>query len=103
NTLVLDVPITDDYDPRFGGGSATTVSAASAPPRLHDSGIEDLTLTAPSVSIALDDPHFDAIHISSAEDVWLRNLDIRDTTNFIQVEASARRITIDRVDLTERK
>lgn len=103
NTLVLDVPLTDDYDPRFGGGSATTVTAVSAPPRLHDSGIEDLTLAAPSVSIALDDPHFDAIYITSAEDVWLRDLDIHDTTNFIQVEAPARRVTIDRVDLTERK
>ncbi|HEX5282797.1 MAG TPA: hypothetical protein VFW30_01665 [Bryocella sp.] len=103
NTLVLDVPITDDYDPRFGGGSATSVTAVRAPTRLHDSGIEALSLTAPSVSIPLDAPHFDAIHITSAEDVWLRDLDIRDTTNFIQVEAAARRVTIDRVDLTERK
>jgi hypothetical protein len=103
NTLILDVPITDDYDPRFGGGASTTVTAAPAPARLHDSGIESLTLTAPSVSIALDDPHFDAIHITTAEDVWLRDLDIHDTTNFIQVEAPARRITIDRVDLINRK
>ena len=103
NTLVLDVPITDDYDPRFGGGAMTTVTAAPAPARLHDSGIEALTLTAPSVSIPLDAPHFDAIHITSAEDVWLRDLDIHDTTNFIQVEAPALRVTIDRVDLTNRK
>lgn len=103
NTFVLDVPITDDYDPRFGGGSATTVSAAPAPARLHDSGIEALTLNAPSVSIPLDAPHFDAIHITTSEDVWLRDLDIHDTTNFIQVEAPARRVTIDRVDLTNRK
>jgi hypothetical protein len=103
NALMLDVPITDDYDPRFGGGSATSVTAVPAPARLHDSGIEALTLTAPSVSIALQDPHFDAIHITTAEDVWLRDLDIHDTTNFIQVESSARRITIDHVDLTNRK
>jgi hypothetical protein len=103
NTLVLDVPITDDYDPRFGGGSPTTVTAVPAPARLHDSGIESLTITAPSVSIPLDAPHFDAIHITTAEDIWLRDLDIHDTTNFIQVEAPARRVTIDRVDLTNRK
>ena len=103
NTLVLDVPITDDYDPRFGGGSGTDVIAAPAPERLHDAGIEALTLTAPSVSIALQDPHFDAIDITAAEDVWLRDLDIRDTTNFVRVEAPARRVTIDRVDLTNRK
>lgn len=103
NTLILDVPITDDYDPRFGGGASTTVTSVPAPARLHDSGIEALTLTAPSVSIPLDAPHFDAIHITSAEDVWLRDLDIHDTTNFIQVEARARRVTIDRVDLTNRK
>jgi hypothetical protein len=103
NILTLDVPITDDYDPHFGGGTATTVIAARAPARLHDSGIEALSITAPSVSIALSDPHFDAIHITAAEDVWLRDLDIRDTTNFVQVEAPARRVTIDRVDLTNRK
>src|SRR5580698_405479 len=83
--------------------SPMTTTRVSAPGRLHDSGIEALTLTAPSVSIPLDAPHFDAIHITSAEDVWLRDLDIHDTTNFIQVEAPARRITIDRVDLTNRK
>jgi hypothetical protein len=103
NILILDVPITDDYDPRFGGGAMTTVTAVPPPARLHDSGIEDLVITAPSVSIALSDPHFDAIHITSAEDVWLRDLDIHDTTNFIQVEAPARRVTIDRVDLTNSK
>lgn len=103
NTLVLEVPITDDYDPRFGGGAMTTVTAVPEPARLHDSGIEALTLTAPSVSIALSDPHFDAIHITTAEDVWLQDLALIDTTNFVQVEAPARRVTIDRVDLTEHK
>ena len=103
DTLILDGPITDDYDPRFGGGSATTITAVPAPPRLHDSGIEDLTLAAPSVSVTLDASHFGAIHINSAEDVWLRNLDIRDTTDFVDVGGSARRVTIDRVDLTERQ
>jgi hypothetical protein len=73
------------------------------PARLHDTGIESLTLTAPSVSIALQDPRFDAIHITSAEDVWLRDLAIHDTTNFVQVEALARRVTIDHVDLIERR
>ena len=103
NTLILDVPITDDYDPRFGGGDMTTVRAALPPARLHDAGIEALTLTAPSVSIALDDPQFDGIDITSAEDVWLRDLAILDTTNFVRVQAQARRVTIDRVDLTEHK
>ena len=103
NTLILDVPITDDYDPRFGGGSATTVTAAPGPPRLHDSGVEDLTLTAPSLSVALTDRHFNAIRVDSVQDVWLRNLDIYDTTGFVDVGSTARRVTIDRVNLTERK
>ncbi len=103
NTLTLDVPITDDYDPRFGGGTSTTITAVAAPPRLHDSGIEALTITAPALSIPLDAPHFNAIRITSAEDVWLRDLDIYDTTGFVDVGESARRVTIDRVNLTERK
>jgi hypothetical protein len=103
NTLALEVPITDDYDPRFGGGTMTTVTAVPAPARLHDSGIEDLTIAAPSVSVALSDAHFNGIRINSAEDVWLRALDIRDTTGFVDVGGSARRITIDGVNLYEQK
>jgi hypothetical protein len=101
NTFTLDVPITDDFDPRFGGGSGTTVTAVLAPARIHDSGVESLTLTAPARSIEYHDPHFDAIHITYAEDIWLRDLELIDTTNFVQVEAPAHRVTIDRVDLIE--
>ncbi len=103
NTLILDVPITDDYDPRFGGGTATTVTAVPAPARLHDSGIEDLTIAAPSLSVALTDSHFNGLRINSAEDVWLLNLDVRDTTGFVDVDGSARRVTIDGVHLFEQK
>ena len=103
NILVLDVPITDDYDPRFGGSSATTVTAVTAPARLHDSAIEALTLVAPSVSVALSDSHFDGIRINAAEDVWLRDVDVRDTTGFVDVGGSARRVTIDHVNLIEQK
>lgn len=103
NIITLDVPITDDYDPRFGGGSATTVTAVLAPARLHDSGVEALAIAAPSMSVGLTDHHFDGIRINSAEDVWLRDVDVRDTTGFVDVGGSARRVTIDRVNLVEQK
>ncbi len=105
NILILDVPITDDYDPHFGGGAMTTVTAVPAPRRIHDAAIESLALTAPAhgIDYNFSDPHFDGIHITAAEDIWLRDLDIRDTTDFVEVEAPARRVTIDRVDLTEHK
>lgn len=99
--LWLDVPLTDDFDPRFGGGSNTTVTNIPPPNRLHDSGVESLTIQAAAASVDYHSEHFDGIQITSAEDVWLRDLALIDTVNFVRIESAARRITIDHVDLTE--
>jgi hypothetical protein len=102
NTLTLDVPLTDSYDPKFGGGSETTVRKITPPHRLSQIGIESLSITCPSVSINLSDPHFDGIQLVGVEDAWLRDLRFEDTINTIRVEATARRVTIDHVDVLQR-
>ena len=98
-SLWLDVPLSDDFDPRFGGGAGTTVTKVSPPLRLHDVGIESLSIRAAAQAVDYHEEHFDGIHISDAEDLWLRDLDLTDTVNFVRIESSARRITIDRVNL----
>jgi len=102
NNLTLDVPLTDSYDPKYGGGGETTVQKITPPPRLSQVGVESLSITCPSVKINLDDPHFDGIQITATEDAWLRDLRLEDTINSIRVEATARRITIDHVDILQR-
>jgi hypothetical protein len=102
NTLTLTVPLTDDYDPQYGGGPQTTVRQITPPPRLSNVAVESLAITAPSVRINLSDPHFDGIQITAVQDAWLRDLRLEDTINDIRVEALARRITIDHVDILQR-
>jgi len=102
NNLTLDVPLTDSYDPKFGGGEATRIQKIAPPHRLSQVGVELLSIACPSVSINLSDPHFDGIQIVGTEDAWLRDLRFEDTINTIRVEATARRITIDHVDILQR-
>ena len=101
NNLTLDVPLTDSYDPKFGGGALTTVQKITPPHRLSQVGIESLTISCPSVSINLTDPHFDGIQLTSVEDAWLRDLHLEETINSVSVASAARRITIDHVDIVQ--
>src|SRR6185312_382870 len=101
NTFTLHVPLTDSYDPKFGGGTDTIVEKITPPHRLSQVGVESLSITCPALKINLDDPHFDGIQIASTEDAWLRDLRLEETTNSIAVISTARRITIDHVDLVQ--
>ena len=102
NVLVLAVPLTDSYDPQFGGGAGTRVEKIPAPKRLQQVGVEELAIDAPSVKIDLADPHYDGIAMGATEDAWMRNLRFEDTINTVSVLASARRVTVDRVSVLQR-
>ena len=102
NTLTFTAPLTDDYDPAFGGGAQTTVARIQTPIRIQQVGIESLHIAAPPRRIALGKgPTFDAITLTATQDAWLRDLRIDDTTTSITVTATSRRITIDRVDIAD--
>jgi hypothetical protein len=102
NTLMLDVPLTDNYDPKFGGGIETRVRKIPPPHRLTQVGVESLSITCPAQQVDYNEAHFDGILMSAVEDGWLRDLRFEDTTNSVRIEASARRITIDHVDILQR-
>ena len=101
NTLTLDVPLTDSYDPKYGGGTDTIVQKITPPHRLSQVGIESLSIICPALKINLDDPHFDGIQIGATEDAWLRDVRLEETTNSVGVLATSRRITIDHVDIVQ--
>jgi hypothetical protein len=101
NAITLDVPLTDNYDPKFGGGVSTRVLRITPPHRLSQVGVESLSITCPSVKINLDDPHFDGIQIAGTEDAWLRDIHLEETINSVSVASTARRITIDHVDIVQ--
>ena len=101
NILTLDVPLTDSYDPKFGGGTDTSIQKITPPHRLAQVGVESLSITCPALKINLDDPHFDGIRIGATEDAWLRDVRLEETTNSIAVLSTARRITMDHVDIVQ--
>lgn len=101
NTLTLDVPLTDSYDPKFGGGSDTKVTKIAPPRRIAQVGVEALTIAAPPLSINLSDPHYNGLQIAATEDAWLRDVYFLDVTSAVEVTASSRRITIDSVDVLD--
>lgn len=101
NNLTLDVPLTDSYDPKFGGGGDTTIQKIAPRHRLSQVGVESLSIICPALKINLDDPHFDGIQIAATEDAWLRDLRLEETTNSVGVLATSRRITIDHVDIVQ--
>ena len=98
NSVLLTVPLADDYDPKFGGGKETQVFAVKPRARLRQVGIEDLRIVCPVLHIGLDKPHFDGVVFNDVEDGWMRGLKLEEVTNAVSVGAEGRRITIEDVD-----
>jgi hypothetical protein len=102
NALHLAVPLTDSYDPAYGGGASTRVFAIQRPSRLHQVGVEDLHIVAPELHINLGQPHYDGVAFHAVEDGWVRNLRIDETTNAVDIGADSRRITVEDVHYLQR-
>jgi hypothetical protein len=101
NTLHFDVPLTDSYDAKYLGPSGATVIKVRHTGQIEQVGVEDLRIVAPALKSTLSGHHFNAMQIRSAEDSWVRNLRIIDTTEAVSAGQGTRRITIDRVDVTQ--
>ena len=97
NSVLLTVPLADDYDPKFGGKD-TKVFAVKPRARLRQVGLEDLRIVAPVLHIGLDKPHFDGVAFRAVEDSWMRGLKLDEVTNAVSVGADGRRITIEDID-----
>lgn len=102
NTLHLSVPLTDSYDPAYGGGSSTKVVAIQLLNRLRQVGVEDLHIIAPELHISLGQPHYDGVAFHAVEDGWVRNLRIDETTNAVDIGADSRRITVEDIQYLQR-
>jgi hypothetical protein len=101
DTLQLDVPLTDSYDAKYLGADGTTVGKIEHTGQIEQVGIENLRLVAPAKKITLSDPPFNGLVMKNARDSWVRNLRIVDTTEAVAIGKGTRRITVDRVDVTQ--
>lgn len=102
NILHLTVPLTDSYDPAYGGGTATKVFAIAPPHRLRQVGVEDLHIVAPELHITLGKPHYDGVAFHAVEDGWVRNLRVDEATNAVDIGADSRRVTVEDIDYLQK-
>ena len=99
--LRFDVPLADSYDAKYLGPKGASVVKIEQTGQISQVGVENLRLVAPARAITLNDKPFNGLQMSGAEDSWVRNLRIVDTTEAIGIGKTARRVTVESVDVTQ--
>ncbi len=99
--LRFDVPLADSYDAKYLAPKGATVMKIDETGAIAQVGVENFRLVAPARAITLNDKPFDALQMSGAEDSWVRNLRVFDTTEAINLGKTTRRVTVVQVDVTQ--
>jgi hypothetical protein len=99
--LQFDVPLTDSYDAKYLGSAGAAVVKVEHTGQIAQIGVENFRLIAPAKKVTLSDRQFTGLQMKSAVDSWVRNLRIVDTTEAIGIGKDTRRVTVERVDVTQ--
>ena len=103
NAVSLEVPLNDDIDAKFLGGTPATVTIVEMSGQIAEDGIELLRIVAPQRAVALGkDPEFDGIAMKNAVDSWIRSVNLEDTTNSVGIDSGTERVTVVQVDVLQR-
>lgn len=101
NRLKLDVPLADSYDAKYLGANGVTITKIEHSGQIEQVGVEDLRLVAPARKVTLNDKHFNGIAMKSVKDGWVRNVRLLNTTGPVNLDNDTRRVTVQRVDITQ--
>ena len=95
--VTLDVPLSDALDSQF-----TTASLVrySFPGRISEVGVEGLRIVAPMQAAPAAGPQYTALRMDAVEDGWVRDLEIQDARNGIEIGPGAKRLTLTNVRIT---
>jgi hypothetical protein len=97
--LTLEIPLSDSFDARYlvppGGAVAKFTDW-----RMSNIGIEHLRIESPPQPVTISEPHNSGISLSGVVDAWVRDVRMVDTVGSVSIGTSARRITIQNVDVT---
>ncbi len=99
--LRFDVPLTDSYDAKYLGPDAAIVVKVEHTGQITQVGVENFRLVAPARKVTLNDKHFNGLQMTGVEDSWVRNLRILDTTEAVGIGRNSKRVTVERVDVTQ--
>lgn len=100
-SLRFDVPLADSYDAKYLAPKGATVGKIEETGQIAQVGVENLRMVAPARAITLNDKPFNGLQMSGAEDSWVRDLRILDTTEAVGIGRTARRVTVERVEVTQ--
>ncbi|WP_018630889.1 DUF6298 domain-containing protein [Niabella aurantiaca] len=101
NMLTIDVPLTNSFDKKYGGG---TVTVFSWPGRVKNIGIENLSLVSDfeKNNIKDEEHRWMAITMENVEDAWVRQVSFKHFAgSAVYLLESARRITVEDCISTE--
>jgi hypothetical protein len=101
NTVLLEIPLLDNYDAKFFEDRPVAVDKVEVSGQIAQVGVENLRIVAPKRSIALDDPHYDGLAMKDAVDSWLQAVNFEETTNSVEIGSGTERVTVRGCDVTQ--
>ena len=94
DSVTLDVPLSDALDSQF---TAASLVRYSYPGRIHEVGVEGLRIVAPFADGPATEPQYSALSLDAVEDGWVRDVEIQETQNAIEIGPGAKRLTLTNV------
>ena len=92
DTITLDAPLTDSFDPVFLGNPPGTISKYTFPGRISQVGVEHLEILAPIGTTV-----YSAVSMNAVEDGWVTDVVGQETQNAFNISNNGKRITFDHV------
>jgi hypothetical protein len=95
NEITIEVPLTDCIDAKFLNKSGATVTKVDLPKRISQCGMENFRIEAPNPVGDWRDAQNIGVIISNAEDIWMKNIGMKNTFPDLQVGEDSSRVTIE--------
>jgi len=103
-SIRLEVPLTDSFDSALYPGLKADVTPVKVTGQISETGVENIRIVSPARSISYrEDPEFDGIAMDNVVDSWLRSVRFEDTTNSVQIDQGAERLTLVGVEVQQHK
>ncbi len=99
NRLTFDVPLSDSYDAAYLNPPGTTVVKYAFPGRIAHVGLESFKVVVPPQDVPISQAQYTLLRMNAVSDAWMRDVGVQDTQNTITLGPTARRITLENVNI----
>ena len=95
SAVTLEVPMTDCIDAKFLNKAGATVTKVELPKKITKCGMENFRIDAPNPVGDWRDAQNIGVIINNAEDIWMKNVSMKNTFPDVQVGDDSSRVTIE--------